>query len=109
MGLTQDEADLLLGDVDQNLDNYIDFPEFCSMMVKAKRWHMKRLMLYAGRSVLSKKAQPESCKYLLEYNCWPPPLFMLFISVVQIAIYVYYALDSDVGFSPVGKVVFSEY
>lgn len=73
-------------------------------MAKAKRMHMKRLMFYAARSVLSKKSQHESFRYLLEYDCWPPPIFMILISIVQIAIYIYYALESDVNFSAFGPV-----
>jgi rhomboid-related protein 1/2/3 len=28
-----------------------------------------------------------------EYNCMPPPLFLLVISVVEVAVFVYYCVD----------------
>ncbi|KAI6184335.1 Rhomboid protease [Aphelenchoides bicaudatus] len=90
LGLTRDEADTLLMDVDKNQDKFVDFAEFCSLMAKAKKLHMKRVLFYAAKSVLSKKSQGEAHRYLLQYNCFPPPLFMIIISVLEISFYLYY-------------------
>lgn len=73
-------------------------------MAKAKRLHMKRVLFYAARSVLSKKAQPEAHDYLLEYNCFPPPLFMFIITILQIGFYLYISIDLDGRLSPNGPV-----
>lgn len=71
-------------------------------MSKAKRMHMRRVIFYAARSVLPRSRQTDSFRYLLEYNCFPPPVFMLTITVVQIAIYLYYAIPSKEGIDPLG-------
>lgn len=73
-------------------------------MAKAKKLQTKRLMIYAARSVLAKSQQPEPVRYLSEYNCFPPPVFMIIISLTQIAIYLNYALQSNEGISPIGPV-----
>ncbi|CAD5216253.1 unnamed protein product [Bursaphelenchus xylophilus] len=104
LGLQKHEAEILLRDVDTNMDNYVDFSEFSAMMAKAKSLYIKRLTIYAARSVLAKSQQSSVVRYLSQYNCFPPPLFMLLISITQIAVYLYYALDSKVGISTVGPV-----
>lgn len=71
-------------------------------MARAKSMHTRRLMIYAARSVLPRSQQTEPVRYLSLYNCFPPPVFMLTISIVEVALYLYYALDSDVGLSAVG-------
>ncbi|KAI6196673.1 EF hand and Peptidase S54 domain containing protein [Aphelenchoides besseyi] len=73
-------------------------------MAKVKQLHLTRLMLYAARSVVHKKAQGETCRYILQYNCLPPPLFMLAISIVQIAVYLYYTFEFGGKFSAIGPV-----
>ena len=45
-------------------------------MARAKQLRLKSVMLYAARSVLPRSQQTEKIRYLLEYNCWPPPIFM---------------------------------
>jgi len=45
-------------------------------MARAKHLRLKSVMLYAARSVLPRSQQTEKIRYLLEYNCWPPPVFM---------------------------------
>ncbi|CAD5212072.1 unnamed protein product [Bursaphelenchus okinawaensis] len=104
LGLLKHEAESILRDVDSNFDTYVDFSEFSAMMAKAKSLYVKRLTIYAARSVLAKSQQPSAVQYLSHYNCFPPPLFMFMISLIQVAIYLYYALESDVGISPVGPV-----
>jgi hypothetical protein len=46
--------------------------------------HLRRFMLYTARSVLPKGQQVEATRYLLEYNCWPPPFFIVLISLIQL-------------------------
>lgn len=60
---------------------------------------MRSLMLYAARSVLPRNQQTETTRYLLQYSCIPPPFFLLTISLLQLIVYFYYVIDTDVGFS----------
>lgn len=73
-------------------------------MAQAKQMHMRRAILYAARSVLPRSQQTDQFRYLLQYNCFPPPVFMLVITIIQIAIYLYYALPSKEGIDPLGPV-----
>uniref|UniRef100_A0A915NV29 EF-hand domain-containing protein n=1 Tax=Meloidogyne floridensis TaxID=298350 RepID=A0A915NV29_9BILA len=75
-GLEREEADFLIAGIDSNKDNFVDFPEFTVLMARAKHLRLKSVMLYAARSVLPRSQQTEKIRYLLEYNCWPPPVFM---------------------------------
>ncbi|KAI1700530.1 rhomboid family domain-containing protein [Ditylenchus destructor] len=98
-GLNADEAEFLIYNVDANKDDYVDFPEFSSLMARAKRMRLRRVILYAARSVLPKPQQTESVRYLLHYNCLPPPIFLFLISIMQLAVYIYYAVSTGVGLS----------
>uniref|UniRef100_A0A914C0V2 EF-hand domain-containing protein n=1 Tax=Acrobeloides nanus TaxID=290746 RepID=A0A914C0V2_9BILA len=90
-GLTSSQAEELVRDVDVNKDNKIDFPEFCTLMARAKKMQMRRIVLYAAQSVLGRTQQAEAFRYITPYhNCSPPPVFMIIVSIVQIAIYSYF-------------------
>uniref|UniRef100_A0A914DCF9 EF-hand domain-containing protein n=1 Tax=Acrobeloides nanus TaxID=290746 RepID=A0A914DCF9_9BILA len=91
-GLTSSQAEELIRDVDVNKDNKIDFPEFCTLMARAKKMQMRRIVLYAAQSVLGRTQQVEAFRYITPYhNCSPPPVFMIIVSIVQIAVYAYFS------------------
>uniref|UniRef100_A0A914E5Z6 EF-hand domain-containing protein n=1 Tax=Acrobeloides nanus TaxID=290746 RepID=A0A914E5Z6_9BILA len=106
-GLTSSQAEELVRDVDVNKDNKIDFPEFCTLMARAKKMQMRRIVLYAAQSVLGRTQQAEAFRYITPYhNCSPPPVFMIIVSIVQIAFYAYfkygiYDLNQDTVTAPV--------
>uniref|UniRef100_A0A914ENP7 EF-hand domain-containing protein n=1 Tax=Acrobeloides nanus TaxID=290746 RepID=A0A914ENP7_9BILA len=90
-GLTREQAEELVRDIDANKDDKIDFPEFCTLMAKAKNMHMRRIVLYAAQSVLGRNQQAEVFRYITPYhNCSPPPVFIIVVSIIQIAIYAYF-------------------
>ncbi|KAF7636040.1 hypothetical protein Mgra_00004489, partial [Meloidogyne graminicola] len=88
-GLNHEQANDLIENIDSNKDNFISFPEFTFLMARAKHMRLRSIMLYAARSVLPKGQQTEKIRYLLEYNCFPPPLFMVLISLLQVGLYLY--------------------
>jgi hypothetical protein len=73
-------------------------------MAKAKKLRMRRVVLYAARSVLGKGGQTNTVRYLLQYNCLPPPMFMFIITLMQIVSYFYYALATEEKLMPLGPV-----
>ncbi|KAH7727502.1 rhomboid family protein [Aphelenchoides avenae] len=83
--LSTDQVDELLYNADNNKDGEVDFTEFCLLMTRAKRMRMRRVMIYVGRSILPARLQSENSRYLLEYDCLPPPLFIVLISLAQLA------------------------
>uniref|UniRef100_A0A0N5AZW2 Rhomboid protease n=1 Tax=Syphacia muris TaxID=451379 RepID=A0A0N5AZW2_9BILA len=88
-GLNPNEATKLLENVDINKDHLIDFSEFCLLMSKAKKMRMRRVMFLAAQMVLPRNVRTQKFTYLQQYNCFPPPLFMLFISVIEVNIFGY--------------------
>src|SRR3569623_289039 len=60
-------------------------------MARAKKMQMRRIVLYAAQSVLGRPQQAEAFHYITPYhNCSPPPVFMIIVSIVQIAVYTYF-------------------
>jgi membrane associated rhomboid family serine protease len=61
-------------------------------MARAKKMQMRRIVLYAAQSVLGRTQQAEAFRYITPYhNCSPPPVFMIIVSIVQIAVYAYFS------------------
>uniref|UniRef100_A0A0M3IL34 Rhomboid protease n=1 Tax=Ascaris lumbricoides TaxID=6252 RepID=A0A0M3IL34_ASCLU len=83
-GLTTAEADALLTNVDKNNDHLVDYPEFCTLMSKAKKMHMHSVMFRAAQLVVPRNNRTAPFSYLQQYNCFPPPLFMILLTVTQV-------------------------
>lgn len=81
-----------------NHSETIDYQQFLQMINSSKigtnelpRLH--RLVRYAAMAVVPKsKRQSVILKYLDEYNCMPPPIFIILISLLEIGIFVYYCV-----------------
>ncbi|VDP02102.1 unnamed protein product [Soboliphyme baturini] len=84
--LTRDQKMELLAGVDRNADKYIDFSEFCFMLCRAKKMHLKRLLFHAARTVIPKSQREEHFTYLSQYSCIPPPIFILLITAVEVSV-----------------------
>lgn len=98
--LSPQAAGRLVEKVDINRDHQIDFREFTLLMLEAKKEKMKHLAIQMGTSVLSKDRTEDATNYLLEYSCWPPPLFIIFASIFEIIFYFYYAYERGYGLAP---------
>ncbi|KAI6206399.1 hypothetical protein M3Y94_00906200 [Aphelenchoides besseyi] len=103
-GVQAEVAEKLLQDVDKNNDQRVDFNEFCLMMAKANNMKMRRYVLYAAEWFTLKGKENKQTRYLLQYSCLPPPLFMLIITLMQIGAYFCYAYGEPL--SPVGPIPF---
>ncbi|CAB3403281.1 unnamed protein product [Caenorhabditis bovis] len=75
----------------------IDFTDFCYLMSKCKGYKMRELLFHSASSVTPKNQRISVFSALQKYKCVPPPLFMLFISIIQLVIYIYYVVDSHEG------------
>uniref|UniRef100_A0A915PKH4 rhomboid protease n=1 Tax=Setaria digitata TaxID=48799 RepID=A0A915PKH4_9BILA len=103
-GLTRQEADALLKNVDKNRDHLIDFAEFCTLMSKAKKLRMRHVLFRAAQMVVPRSNRTVPFSYLQQYNCFPPPFFMICISILEIAVYVYYVVKYRSGIELYGPV-----
>ena len=81
----------ILDNVDRNQDGVIDYEEFLDL-VKGKKFGFGRKRRRAFRELLKETIEfivPYKYSYQNQYSCSPPPLFMIFMSLLQIAIFTY--------------------
>ncbi|KAL4003217.1 Rhomboid family protein [Acanthocheilonema viteae] len=90
--LTGRQIHLLLKEADRNRDNVLDFNEFSQLVTSAdtQEKKLKVLMYSVADTIIAKTDRPAVHTYIDEYNCLPPPIFVLSISLLQVATFVYY-------------------
>ncbi|KAM3722480.1 Rhomboid-related protein [Dirofilaria immitis] len=90
--LSGKQIHLLLKEADKNRDNVLDFNEFSQLVTSAdaQTKKLKILMYSVADTVIAKTDRPTVHTYIDEYNCLPPPVFVLSISLLQVATFVYY-------------------
>lgn len=94
--IPEDRLDLLLEKADRDGDSFITYNEFLNMMTRpgvlshGERTAMKKFMGSVIANIV-----PEYMKedFLEHYTCCPPPLFMITISIVEIIVFVVYAIQ----------------
>ncbi|GMT17267.1 hypothetical protein PFISCL1PPCAC_8564, partial [Pristionchus fissidentatus] len=93
--MTEAQIEEFLKKADKNGDAMIDFKEFESLMASplAQGNKMQKAMRYLADGVIAKNQRLEVHSYLDAYNCFPPPVFILVSTVLQIAIFLGYHLD----------------
>ncbi|VDN03536.1 unnamed protein product [Thelazia callipaeda] len=96
-GLTKEQAIELLENVDKNRDHLVDFAEFCTLMSRAKKLRMRHVLFRAAQMVVPKSERTAPFNYLQQYNCCPPPLFMLGICILQVVVYIYEKVEFESG------------
>ncbi|CAG0905777.1 unnamed protein product [Cyprideis torosa] len=95
--LPEEVLDEILERADYDRNGYIDFPEFL-MMIRAEglgheRPVFRRLIRYAAFVTTSRVDRRKVVRsYMNEYSCWPPPIFLIVMSAVQAAVFIYYAV-----------------
>lgn len=103
-GLSANERRELLEDADRNRDARVDFGEFCIMMSRAKHMRARSVIFRAAQMVTAKEQREEKFSYLQQYSCCPPPVFLLILTLAEIAIYIYYVVEMKSGVSVSGPV-----
>lgn len=53
-------------------------------MTKAKQMRLGTAALRAAQVVIPKSQREETFNYLKEYNCLPPPIFLVIITIVEV-------------------------
>ncbi|UXI14729.1 hepatocyte growth factor-regulated tyrosine kinase substrate [Sarcoptes scabiei] len=92
----------------QDENRLINYDQFLAMINNSRlgphlpRFH--RLVRYAAVAVVPRSQRLSVIRrYLDEYNCMPPPIFIILISIIEIAIFIYYCVILE-GFSTSGPV-----
>ncbi len=93
----------ILGHADQNGDGLIDYEEFIDL-VRGTHIGLSSRKRRAVRELLKQTVEfivPYKYSYQNQYSCSPPPLFMLTMSLLQVAIFAY---DGAVMFQEIGYI-----
>ncbi|ULU01932.1 hypothetical protein L3Y34_001903 [Caenorhabditis briggsae] len=75
----------------------VDFADFCYLMSKCKGYRLREYLFKAALTVTPRNQRIHVFSELQRYKCVPPPLFLILVSIVQLALYLYYVIDSSEG------------
>ncbi|XP_052250605.1 rhomboid-related protein 2-like isoform X2 [Dreissena polymorpha] len=81
----------MLDEADADKDKNLTFEEFKNMYAKIDRKEkpaMRRFVSAAVQNIVPRSLRED---FLANYNCRPPPVFMIVISVIEIGVFIYYA------------------
>ncbi|PIO54040.1 EF hand, partial [Teladorsagia circumcincta] len=83
--LRDDQIEALLREADKNGDERITVEEFEELVTskKAQSSQVKRALYLIADQVITPQQRVEVHSYIDEYSCYPPPLFILFITLVE--------------------------
>eukprot|EP00045_Choanoeca_perplexa_P004632 m.39473 g.39473 ORF g.39473 m.39473 type:complete len:364 (+) comp12677_c0_seq1:86-1177(+) len=89
-------VDEVLLSMDTDRDGQVNFQEFVETVVyttnsrgESTRYANSLVRLVATAYVKKNDAQSQS--YLTQYQLWPPPVFMLIFSIIEIAFFIHYS------------------
>ncbi|CAI2348371.1 unnamed protein product [Caenorhabditis sp. 36 PRJEB53466] len=75
----------------------VDFADFCYLMSKCKGYRLREYLFKAALTVTPKSQRIAVFSKLQQYKCVPPPLFLILLSIIQLAFYIFYVVDSSEG------------
>ncbi|UYV61262.1 RHBDL2 [Cordylochernes scorpioides] len=84
----------------QDSDGLISYSEFIDMVHSLKNDHPRllRMLQYATAAVVPQSQRSSVvARYVSEYKCCPPPLFMPLISLIEIGVFIYYSTKLPAG------------
>ncbi|ODN05684.1 Rhomboid-related protein 3 [Orchesella cincta] len=91
--IPEDAIDSILRLADKNQNGMISYDEFLDMVVgydymASDRPFVRSALRAAAYTVVPRNER----RYLAEYSCCPPPLFMILISFVELGVFLYYTV-----------------
>ncbi|CAJ0942512.1 unnamed protein product, partial [Mesorhabditis belari] len=92
LALTATQIRHLAREADKNRDGYITDAEFGKLCIdhEAQASVMKKALYTVADVVITPKQRIEVHSYLNAFNCCPPPLFIVSVSILQVIIFLYY-------------------
>ncbi|RWS28714.1 rhomboid-related protein 2-like protein [Leptotrombidium deliense] len=95
--IPEEVIDEIMERADWDKNRVLTFNEFLHMLhardIGAHRPYLRKLIVAAAMvAVPSSEKQTVVNRYLDEYSCKPPPIFMICISVIEIAVFIYYCV-----------------
>uniref|UniRef100_A0A915C021 EF-hand domain-containing protein n=4 Tax=Parascaris TaxID=6254 RepID=A0A915C021_PARUN len=92
VGLNDHQILTLLDRADADHNGVLDLEEFSLLITSARAQpsRARRVLYSVADSVIAKSERPTVHSYINEYNCLPPPIFVIMISLAQILVFVGY-------------------
>jgi rhomboid-related protein 1/2/3 len=100
------KLELVIRRADEDRDGTLDYEEFVQLILTSEDKILTRTQLtafqksvrlavssVAPHSYRSRSGEPLVEDYISHYNCRPPPLFMITVSIVEIIIFIVYAVE----------------
>ncbi|KAL4219613.1 Rhomboid-related protein 2 [Mactra antiquata] len=94
--IPEDRLDLLIEKADRDGDAYITFAEFINMMTRPgvlSKKERRAMRGFVGTVVANIVPEHMREDFLAHYTCCPPPIFMVLMSVIEIVVFVIYAMQ----------------
>ncbi|XP_042213555.1 rhomboid-related protein 1-like isoform X2 [Homarus americanus] len=87
----------LMKEIDSNRDGYVEYEEFLRFVrVKSAANRGSTILRRGALGVLPRGERTlEKRRYIEEYSCCPPPLFMILITLAEIITFIFYVVDMD--------------
>lgn len=91
--IPEDAIDTILNLADKDKNGMLNYDEFLDMVVgydymASDRPFVRHALRAAAYTVVPRNER----RYLAEYSCFPPPLFMILISCVEIGVFIYHTI-----------------
>ncbi|XP_068228946.1 rhomboid-related protein 1-like isoform X2 [Palaemon carinicauda] len=91
------KAEIPFQEADINQDGFLEYEEFLRFVKLSNAARTRSTVLRRGALAVIPRAERtlETRRYIEEYSCCPPPLCMLVITLVELVMFIYYAIDMN--------------
>ncbi|XP_064114680.1 rhomboid-related protein 1-like [Macrobrachium nipponense] len=91
------KAEIPFQEADINRDGFLEYEEFLRFVMLSNAARNRSTALRRGALAVVPRTERtlETRRYIEEYSCCPPPFCMLAITLVELAIFIYYAIDMN--------------
>ncbi|KAK2708273.1 rhomboid-related protein 2-like [Artemia franciscana] len=96
--LGQDVIEEIFFLCDKDSNGYLDEHEFMTMVkdhvLRRRHPDLHRLLSFASKVVVPQKSRREAVNIKVEeFRCCPPPLLFILLSLVELGVFIYYAIE----------------
>ena len=96
--LPREVVEEILERADWDKNRVLTYDEFLHMIhardLGANHPNFRQLIQYAAIAVVPKNQRSTTVRqYLDEFSCMPPPIFLILISLIEVVVFVYYAVE----------------
>lgn len=96
------KAEVPFSEADANRDGYLEYDEFLRFIRLSNASRNRSAALRRGALAVIPRTERTLAtrRYIEEYSCCPPPLCMIAITIVELSVFIYYAVDMQMLVGP---------